>query len=87
MAPFGVQKGEILSITTAAKSESIDGEEIDEENIADEVIRATIKHSKEVLTRQRDLIGQVFLTLYTFQPFPFSCSFIFDVHFALVRYL
>lgn len=70
MGSFGVGKGEILrrgglraAAAAAGKSEGIEGEgegkSENGEDVADDALRATIKQSKEVLAKQKDILRQI----------------------------
>lgn len=70
MGSFGVTKGEILrkGLRAAGRSESIEGEgevrgNIEEDAAANDVFQATMKQSKELLARQKDLLRQVVLEM------------------------
>ena len=79
MGSFRVPKGEISrrGLRAAGRSESIEGEGRggNEGEIADEMLRATIKQSKEVLARQKDLLRQVPLT----PQLSLLCLYRFDI--------
>lgn len=88
MGSFGASKGEIFRrgiLRAAAATGNSEGTEVEGEgetedggDVADNALRATIKRSKEVLARQKDLLQQVPLKLHS-QNFLFVLIYLFDL--------